>query len=818
MKYLVPFKKPNLGNLFKALLCSVLNLLILLIIYLFITKFSQGFVIPLDLYMRTDFPSFALNIVIFHFLLSFLALIMTLYPTYIFAFLFERGKKKYYSSDKKGLIFYKYTQAEGVEDQNLNDTESYVRKILGISLFIIWTWVIVYVYNKHQISIDHIYLLISFAICTSILLLVFFLHLHKLKNSGPADKKVFWQNFADLSFRWYIPYFLLANGILCFAAWIFEWHLVTVFIQLIICFLLGAHLILLRTFRKSIQKISDIINYLQLHRILGIVTIIFIVLINSWAQFAESINPINMILAYLIAIYTIITMLFKWYLFLKYRDKNGDENYIPLGFGKLKIQGYRYLILAFILYFIWNSKQANNLHELNLLDKKEAFQQKSIEQFCLDFQKARQIEDTPIFYAAYGGGLKANYWNFQILEELEKKKQFQNIVAMSGVSGGGMGIGLFTASKYLDLSEQERTELITKVKSANILGIELSWLLGYDYFRSMLPLSKGLGKGRAFRSTKYYTNLLDPTKLSFNTSFEKVYHELSDNKHYPNVIFNSTAAADKYGVASAINTPKMFPASINILDIEDKTLGYFEAISTCNRFPIISPAADIPTKGYFLDGGYYENSGIMSLASFANAIEVIDNTLASDTSRSDYKAFMNNTLNLVTVSNTKLNYLQFILRNAGEDYAEISNKEIIQINNNTEVQAILSGAIELDRMPHYIRSVVEEYEKEKYNIIDISLPYYFQIDTLEQKRDDDINKLFKGTLKPKVREKVYKILSQSNQSIKETLTEHAPEYKISSWGIVEPPTARILSKPVEIYMEAMMKHPYVQSQLKLVTQ
>lgn len=110
MIYLNFFKKLNLGNLFKALICSFLNLLILLIIYIFITKFSQGFVIPLDLYMKTDAASFVVNILIFHFLLSFLALIMTLYPTYIFAFLFERGKKKYYSSDKKGLIFYKYTE------------------------------------------------------------------------------------------------------------------------------------------------------------------------------------------------------------------------------------------------------------------------------------------------------------------------------------------------------------------------------------------------------------------------------------------------------------------------------------------------------------------------------------------------------------------------------------------------------------------------------------------------------------------------------------------------------------------------------------
>ena len=743
---------------------------------------------------------------------------MTLYPTYIFAFLFERGKKKYYSSDKKGLIFYKYTEENAVEDPALSTTESYVRKLLGLSLFIIWTWVIVYVFNKHQVTSNNTYLLNTIALCSSVMLIAFFFHLHNVKHKGSATKKEWWGKFADISFKWYVPYFILANAILCFAAWTFEWHLATVIIQLLICFLLGAHLIILRTFRKNISSIKDIVNYLNLHRILGIATIVFLILINGWTNIAEGINPINMILAYLIAIYTIITMLFKWYLFLKYKNKDGEENYFPLGFTKLKLQGYRFLILAFIIYFIWNAKTPNNLHELSLLDKQEIYKPKSLEEFCTDYQKNRDTNQTPIFYAAYGGGLKAHYWNFQILDALEENKQFRNIVVMSGVSGGGMGIGNYTASKYQNFSSDDRNELINKVKASNILGIELAWFMGYDYFRTLLPIKTNIGKGRSHRSTGFYTNLLSNPELTDQTSFEQVYHKLSNNQHYPNVIFNSTAAANKYGVVSAINAPGMFPASINLLDIGDKTLSYFEAVTTCNRFPIISPAADIPTKGYFLDGGYFENSGIMSLASFANAIEEVDQKLVSDTSRTDYSPIMDTTINLVTVSNTKLNYLQFVLENAGMDYVQLSNQEIVQSKNITEIQAILKGGIDLDRMPHYIRSFVEEYEAEKYNIIDISLPYYFQIDSLEQKRDDDINKLFRGTLNQKARQKVHDILIKSNQAIKETLQKHAPKYKIDSWGIVDPPTARILSKPVEIYMEAMMKHPYVLKQLKLITQ
>lgn len=815
----------NLGNFFKAIFCSALNLLILAIIYLFISKFSQGFVIPIDLYMKTDPASFVVNIVMFHFLLSFLALIMTLYPTYIFAFFFEDETKKFYTSTRLGLIYYDYHEKNTANEppsplwtpaHALRATESYIRKITGLSLFIIWTWVIIYVYNKHQITLGNTYALNSIGIGSTLLLLILFVHLNRIKNKRQQAKLDWWQNIGEKSYKWYIPFFILMNAILCVVAWKFEWNFLTVLIQLLICFLLGAHLIILRSFRTKIKWVKEIYNYLDIHRFLGIITIVFIILFNAKTHIAEGINPINMILAYLIAIYTIITMLFKWYLFLKNEDKNNNENYIPLGFGKLYLRGYRIFIIAFIAYFIWNAKQTNTLHQLSLVDKQEKYESKSLKDFCIDFQNGRQLDERPIFYAAYGGGLKAHYWNFQILEALSDSSQFRNIVAMSGVSGGGMGIGNFTAAKYLNKTKQERTTLIKKVKSSNILGIELSWFMGYDYLRAMLPFKKGLGKGRSFRSTKYYTNLLGAQELTDQLSFEKVYHQLSHNKHYPNIIFNSTAAANKYGVVSGINDQGMFPASINLLDIEDKTLSYFEAITTCNRFPVISPAADIPTKGYFLDGGYFENSGIMSLTSFANAIHELEKDLPKDTSGSAYIPFMDKQLNLITVSNTKLNYLQFILNKAGLDYAQISNKEMIKTDSITEIKAIISGAIELDRMPSYIRSMVEEYQSEKFKIIDISLPYYFQIDQIEQSKEDDINKLFGGTLYPKKREELVKIINKSNTEIITTLENHHDKYDIESWGIIDPPTARILSKPVEIYMDAMMQHPYVRQQLSLI--
>ena len=76
--------------------------------------------------------------------------------------------------------------------------------------------------------------------------------------------------------------------------------------------------------------------------------------------------------------------------------------------------------------------------------------------------------------------------------------------------------------------------------------------------------------------------------------------------------------------------------------------------------------------------------------------------------------------------------------------------------------------------------------------------------------------LFNGKLNDTIRKQIVELVRSSNEEILNTLEKHAPTYQRNSWGIVDPPTARILSKPVELYMEAMMQHPYVQEELSLI--
>ena len=63
--------------------------------------------------------------------------------------------------------------------------------------------------------------------------------------------------------------------------------------------------------------------------------------------------------------------------------------------------------------------------------------------------------------------------------------------------------------------------------------------------------------------------------------------------------------------------PKVIPGSTNILKLDlHKTLPFMEAISMTERFPLFSATATIEGLGHFIDGGYFENSGLLSLMNF----------------------------------------------------------------------------------------------------------------------------------------------------------------------------------------------------------
>ncbi len=803
-------------NVSKGIIASFINVFIYLIIAILIIGLSQGSVLPIDMFVDDSIISTAVNISLFHMLIYFLALIMSLYPHYIYLILFgsEEELKNYnWSVDRLGLIYYYLIDSKkSEEDQNVGSNpyfnepleiwttkflEKAIRKFLAVFLFIVWVWLLIKTYCEHQINERYNTIIVIVGILVTIVFLIMFYYITVvLKRYTYKTQNIeAFQRFVRILYKWHIPVFI---GILILhitLVYYFQWSMVTLLFQIGICLFLSIYLTFIRSFRKLISARSHILEFLSGIRRIGIVVIIFLLGLNLSTAFSNFVNPINILLAGLITFYTILTMIIKIYIYLN------EKKY---GMPRKNLYNWIYfgIIIFFSCFFGYNLYNGNNLHKLQLKERTPPVSLSS-------FYNAYNPDTTyaPILYAAYGGGLKAHYWNYLILDKMDKKKMFSNILAMSGVSGGGMGLANYTAMKYLELDADQREAVINEVRGSNILGIEMAWLFGADLLRELLP-PWNLGQDRSHRSMTFYNDRLKAQKSGFDLvndiTFDEVYSSLHKKSHYPNLIINSTATTSRSGVVSAIRTDNMFPGTTNILDIyKDKTLTYFEAASTCNRFPYVSPAANIENVGHFVDGGYYENSGVMSLISFKSALLKYEKQAIKKDSSHSFK--FKYKLKLLSVRNDKGNYIQSLMNLTLHENANLPT-HMVSNEDFTETGAIISSFGNLERTPTYLRELIKEYHSSEYELNFVDLPYYI--------REGDVQNHYGGQLNKELSQALQININRSNEEIKRLLRGNREAYDIKALGVVNPPTARILSKPVEYYMEQMMEHYRVRDQME----
>lgn len=797
--------------IFKSLICSSLNLLMYIIIALSILGFAQGYVIPIDLYLQNSPIELIVNLTLFHFLLYFMALIMSLYPTYVYSFIFEEESTKKYTSKKWGLIYYKipnYNECLKTDEAHSSNAhtknpksfklvEGLVRKFLAVLLFNVWSTMIVRVFCLHQIDplqTTILYIFNTVLVLSTLYLFAYFGYRKKQEIKNSTDRKAQVESIINLV-RYNRVLLGVLSSLLILSALFFGWHILTIVIDMLLCFSLSIEIILFRTYRKYLKPYCKIVNLLQYYRILGIITFSFLVAINCSVGFAEYINPLNIILGYLVALYTIIIMFFKIYLYLRYKNPNNQQNFIPLGF-KFRIAHFTYFSIIGIIYIFVSFGYTSKIHHLESIKSSGGI---NLKDFYQKFITEHNPNNQPILYAAYGGGLKANYWNLLILDTLDQADKFRDIIAFSGVSGGGMGIGSYAALKYTNHSKQDKAEFYRSIRSSNILSIELSWLFGLDFLRDYIFPFGQIGKGRAKRSTRYYSKAFNKPSLSTYISFQEVHKSLFEQSYYPNILINSSSTKESYGVASAVHVESELPGAINILNLNNNcSISYLDAVSTCNRFPLISPAAHIKGKGQFLDGGYFENSGILSLYSFYNQLKKVY----------PHDSILNDTIKIVSVRNSKMSYLRSLLKNTRTTFEEINNSKLTQIPNKKDLFAIIDGGLSIERLPHVFKSILANDSSLPIRFLNIDLPYYIHT--------NKISRYLGGTIEPQTLEKITKVVEESNEEIEAILGNRQSQYKLKEWGVVNPPTARILSKPVELYMELMMQHSHVRRQIKSV--
>jgi hypothetical protein len=235
--------------------------------------------------------------------------------------------------------------------------------------------------------------------------------------------------------------------------------------------------------------------------------------------------------------------------------------------------------------------------------------------------------------AAAGGASRAAFWSGTLLLELERQarstgKRFApNIYAMSGVSGGSLGLAAFAGSLAVGDPDYART------------AAEVGAFLGQDYLAPLvghllypdllarfwpvpcracdrsLALEGAWERGWAQRF---------PLSTARDWFARPLLAPGPEAAHLPRLLFNATAASEGRRVLQsrlAFVPPQaydLFASAPGEAALDTSRLTLAQAVHNSARFPYISPAALVSTTAgepwdYLVDGGYFENSGAATL-------------------------------------------------------------------------------------------------------------------------------------------------------------------------------------------------------------
>lgn len=256
-----------------------------------------------------------------------------------------------------------------------------------------------------------------------------------------------------------------------------------------------------------------------------------------------------------------------------------------------------------------------------------------------DAERARLIDSSAGYYNVYfvlanGGASRSGYWTAGVLGKLEDATRgtsgwfSKHLFCLSGASGGSVGNATFFA--LLDSSRrlppQVRTVSFTKAASEylgnDFLSYTLARMLGPDYFKYIFHFS-WLDRAGALENSLEDINYADTSLVlpNMKSSFSSLLALRQQPYPLPILCINVTRMQDgNPGVVSNIKLDSLnFNNRVDVLELlpPNKDMALSTAAILSARFPYVSPAGRIDqqiTKDslkphYFVDGGYFDNSG-----------------------------------------------------------------------------------------------------------------------------------------------------------------------------------------------------------------
>lgn len=249
----------------------------------------------------------------------------------------------------------------------------------------------------------------------------------------------------------------------------------------------------------------------------------------------------------------------------------------------------------------------------------------------------------PVYYVlANGGASRSGYWTASVLGQLEDATAgttdpfSRHVFCLSGTSGGGVGVATFFSLLY-ERSKIPKEVEVSYLRSArsflkkDFLTYTLAHMLGPDYFKYIFHINNDNLSDRAGaleETVEAGARVIRDFRPVMDEPFSNMLALNNQPCNLPILCINTTRMQDgNPGVVTNIRMNKeIFNNRVDVMDVLNDTLDM--RLSTVSilgaRFPYISPAGRVdqwlPEKmrnrkndsmliHYFVDGGYFDNSG-----------------------------------------------------------------------------------------------------------------------------------------------------------------------------------------------------------------
>lgn len=315
--------------------------------------------------------------------------------------------------------------------------------------------------------------------------------------------------------------------------------------------------------------------------------------------------------------------------------------WVPLGSWilllshKWKLPVFAMVIIVAMIFSLWNDN-----HKVRVLEghpQRMTFEAR-LNTFLKKYPSAddETKKEEPLYIiAAEGGGIRAAYWTALLLGGIQDKDPefVKHIFAISGASGGSLGISVFVALLKEKQPGCETGETgagpyfncAAEVLKGDFLSPTAAMMLTGDLLQKIIPFpvphfSRGQALEQAWEIAWKKAAASDRFAEPMNALWEN-----DDACDIPSLFLNGTLVeTGQRIIASNICIDEhTFIDTLDVYDYikENQDMRLSTAVNCSARFPVISPPGTLSGGIHVVDGGYFDDYGAATALEIYYAVE-----------------------------------------------------------------------------------------------------------------------------------------------------------------------------------------------------